>query len=82
MDELIVTIDSLVLSGLSRGDAERVRAAMSAELQRLMTENGLPRDLQLQPGAGIRLNVRMDTTAPRPEVLGQQAARALYEKLG
>lgn len=82
MDELMVTIDSLVLSGLSRGDAERVRAAMSAELQRLMTENGLRRDLQLQPGAGIRLEVRMDTAAPRPEVLGQQAARALYERLG
>jgi hypothetical protein len=76
--EITVEIESLVIEGLTRREAERAALAFQGELQRLFTERGLPAGvgsgketltvetpLQLRPGAA-------------PEKLGAQAAQALF----
>ena len=78
-----INIDALVLPGFSRRDAERVRAALSQELQRLVQENGLP-----QPGSSFKSGADFNLDIPglagrmRPEVVGERAAQALYVQLG
>ena len=78
--EIVVEIESLVVEGFSRGEAELAGAALQSELQRLFSEHGLPPGLgsgaeallldepiQLAPGMG-------------PERLGALAARALFTR--
>jgi hypothetical protein len=78
-----INIDALVLPGFSRRDAERVRTALSLELQRLVLDNGLPQpDSGFKAGANFNLEIHPTTGHMRPEAVGVQAARALYAQMG
>lgn len=80
--EVQIAIDSLVLPGFTRREAERASAALSQELQRLVSELGLPPGLRLDAAANYRLEIRGGFGGLRPEAAGVMAARALYAKWG
>ncbi len=74
-----IEIAEIVLIGFGTIDRERVRAALVAELSRLLAEEGVPVGLssagaiETLDGGAFRL-----TSGMRPEQIGQQIALALY----
>ncbi len=74
-----IQIDELVVTGLSGIDRARLGAALTAELERLIAETGLPPALLTREphltldGGAVRLRPGM-----RAEQIGQEIARALY----
>jgi hypothetical protein len=78
--EITVEIESLVIEGLNRGEAELAGTSLQSELQRLFTERGLP--VGLQSGAEtITLNEPIELRPGlRPDRLGALAAQALFTR--
>lgn len=78
-------IERLVLDGLpvEVKDSAMLRAAIEAELTRLLTENGLSSGLQTG-GRLTRLpaNAIQLSTGESPPQLGQQIARTVYGSIG
>ena len=78
-------IERLVLDGLpvEANDSAMLRAAIEAELTRLLTENGLSSRLQTG-GALPRLQANANQLggAGRPPQLGQQIAQTVYDSIG
>ncbi len=72
-------VDELVLHGFAPGDRQRISAAVERELERLLSERGLPANLQ-QGGDRPVLNGGSFAVRPnaRPEAIGAQVARAIY----
>ena len=78
--EIMVEIESLVIEGYSRGDAELAGAALQSELQRLLSEDGLPAGLQAG-GEAIILDEPIELRpGMRPDRLGTLAAQALFAR--
>lgn len=77
-----VTIDRLVVDGLSRPAVRRLAGALERELGRLLEQRGVPARLA---EAGELPGLRLDdlTAAPGapPERLGRSLAAALYRQL-
>lgn len=78
-----VYIEELVLHGFPPGDRYRIGDAVKLELERLLTENGLP--------AGVGHNVRIDRVdggsiklPPKHKAgaVGSGVAKAVYRGLG
>ena len=69
-------IDELVLHGFAPHERHRVAEAVAAELQRIVTEHGLPE------GIGDRDVVRAGSIAVKPAGVGSQIAGAIYKGLG
>jgi hypothetical protein len=80
--EVVVRIERLVLEGFAAHDRWRIASAVESELSRLLTERGLPPGL-LEGGAVA--TIQADSFAPRagsrPEAIGADVARAVYEGL-
>jgi hypothetical protein len=78
-------IERLILDGLpvTAAQGPRVKAAMEAELTRLLAEGGLNRELQ-QGGATTRLRADTIRLAPQgsPAQLGRQIAQSVYGGIG
>ncbi len=78
-------IERLVLDGLpiEHGQGPHVKAAVEAELTRLLTENGLAAELQ-SGGALPRLNANAIQLPPggSPAQIGQQIAQSVYGGIG
>jgi len=78
-----VTIDELLLEGVSPAERLRIGAALEGELGRLFAERGLPDGLT---GAGERAAVDGGSFArgPRdtPSSIGARVAAAVYDGLG
>ncbi|WP_298407994.1 hypothetical protein [uncultured Chloroflexus sp.] len=77
--EIEIQIDEIALFGFEPLNRERVKAALVAELSRLLTEEGMPEGLNSDRivatlnGGAFRLAPGM-----RPEQIGQQIALVLY----
>jgi hypothetical protein len=80
-----VHIERLILEGLpvSRHDGPRVRAAVTAELERLIAARGISEELQ-RGGAvpAVRAGTLRSETRTTSSQLGTQIARAVYGGLG
>ncbi|WP_287910068.1 hypothetical protein [Chloroflexus sp.] len=74
-----IEIAEIALIGFGGIDRERVRAALVAELSRLLAEEGIPAGLS-SAGTIETLDSGAFRLAPgmRPERIGQQIALALY----
>jgi hypothetical protein len=66
-------IDALVLHGFSRSDGHRAAAALQHELTRLVTAHGLP-----EIASTRHIDAGAIPAAPRPELTGVRAARAIH----
>lgn len=76
-------IEELVLHGFSRGDRDRIGAAIQQELTRLLTEQGIPPSLAQSGQIGQLNGGKFEMTAGiRPEVAGIQIAQSIYGGLG
>ena len=80
-NNIILTIDTLVLEGVPPHQGNRVAEALTTELTRLLTEQGLPP--RYQQGQTVP-----QVTAPfqprpglSPEQMGTQLAQAIYRGL-
>jgi hypothetical protein len=78
MDELELHIERLVLHDLPGHQRHRIAAAITAELERLVAEQGLPPGMAASgsielPSADITV-----TAGARPEAIGRQVAQSLY----
>ncbi len=75
-------IDELLLDGFAPAERRRVGAALASELERLLTERGVPE--ALRRGEAIE---SLDAGAfevargARPEAIGKRVALAVYERL-
>lgn len=81
-DAIDLHIEELVLHGFAPGDRQRIGAAITAELRRLLAERGLP--AALAGSASIdRLDGGAYQAAPgaTPEAVGAQVAQAVYRGL-
>lgn len=65
-------IDELVLDGVARRDATRVRSALERELARLLA------DRPVAPRAASSLSIDAGPARVRPEALGAQIARGVH----
>jgi hypothetical protein len=80
-----LNIERLVLDGLDIGSGQgaQVKAAVEAELSRLLTDGGIASCLQ---GGGAVLSLRPDSiqlaSGANPQQLGQQIAGAVYRGIG
>jgi hypothetical protein len=73
-------IEELVLHGFAPGDRHAIAEGLQGELTRLLTERGLPR--ALAAGASWETLATPPVavgTGSRPEVIGAQVARSVYE---
>ena len=72
-------IDKLILTGFPACDRSRIGAAVERELERLLSEEGLPAALG-QGGEGQSLDGSSFDVRPnaRPEAIGVQVARSIY----
>ena len=72
-------IDTLVLEGMSDGDAARIRYAMQRELGRLFTEQGVP-EAWVDGEASQRIDeISFDVQrSATPVQLGKHVAEAIY----
>lgn len=81
--QIEVTIDELVLEGVSPAEKLRVAATVEKELGRLLAERGLPEGLQ---AGGTRGSVDGGSFAraerATPSTVGAQVAAAVYRGLG
>jgi hypothetical protein len=82
MHDFELHIERLVLHDVPGHQRHRIAAAITAELVRLVTEQGLPPHMV----GAISIDLpAADITVPvgaRPEAIGQQVALALYQSLG
>ncbi|MFN3372602.1 MAG: hypothetical protein ACK44M_03420 [Chloroflexus sp.] len=79
--EIEIQIDEIVLLGFERLNHERVKAALVAELSRLLAEEGMPEGLNSDwVVATLDGGVFRVTPGMRPEQIGQQIALALYRE--
>jgi hypothetical protein len=69
-------IESLQLHGFARGDRDRIAAAVQAELQRLLSERGLPAQSQRGP-----IRIALATSGAGRSAIGSQVAGALAGEL-
>lgn len=78
-----VTIDELVLDGVPVPDAEQLRSVVSAELARLISDQGLPPTLSGESSIPM-VNGGTITVTPGNAAgsLGSQIARAVIGGLG
>jgi hypothetical protein len=76
-------IERLVLDGLpvTRAEAPRVKAAMEAELGRLLSEGGVSSELAAG-GATPSVNAADIHVSPAPTRLGTQIAQSVYAGIG
>lgn len=78
--EIAVEIDSLVIEGYNRSQAERAGAALQSELQRLFSERGLPAGMQSESET-LALEQPIELRPGlSPEKLGTLAAQALFAR--
>ncbi|MDJ0717753.1 MAG: hypothetical protein QNJ54_26615 [Prochloraceae cyanobacterium] len=73
-------IDEIILEGvsLSHSQRSRLQAALEAELSRLVSDNGLPPQLQ-QGGTIAKLLLTPKITKEmNPTQMGQEIARSIY----
>lgn len=77
--DLDLNIEELVLTGFPGQDRDRIMQAVRAELERLISEGGVPaafsRGGELDRLDGERLEVEPGSS---PEEIGAQVARSLY----
>lgn len=79
-----VHITELLLQGFASRDKQRIGAALSAELERLLATEGIPASLQqtMVIDALEHDDGSFDINdAARPETIGQRAAHAIYARL-
>ena len=77
---LNLNIERIILEGvdLPRSQRSRLQAAVSTELSRLLTENGLPTSLQK---GGAVSSLPATVSAPKgmsPEQMGTEIAQSIY----
>jgi len=78
-------IERLVLDGLNIGPGQgsQVKAAVEAELSRLLTEGGLAPALQVNGAMqNVRANSIQTSGNTNPSRLGQEISRAVYGGIG
>lgn len=77
-------IGELVLHGVSPRDGEAVATAFTQELTRLLSEQGVPATLAALAGEAAFVEAGALDARPgmAPELLGAQAALAVYAGLG
>jgi hypothetical protein len=80
-ETLELELDSLELEGLEPQQPERVRAALEAELARLIAERGLPARLSSRAEAAFDAGALTAGDLGSPERLGQAIARHIYAEL-
>lgn len=77
-----VHIAELALHDVAPRNRQRVGGALAAELERLLSTEGIPSSLQqsitIDDLAGIDIEI---TSATRPETVGYRVARAIYTRL-
>lgn len=71
-------IDTLALPGYSRGEGQRLAAALQGELQRLLGQQAPAAGWQQQ---GLRLPALSVRAGERPELTGRRLARAIVRGL-
>jgi len=76
--EIHLHIDELTLHGFAPGDRYRIAEALSAELARIFTEQGLP-PACAQSAAMQRIDAgSIQLARPAAGAIGTQAAQAIY----
>jgi hypothetical protein len=77
-------IDRLILEGLPVSSAQgpRVRAAVEAELVRLLATGGLSPDLRAVAIPHVRAGNLQFSAESRPAQLGKEIARSVYGGIG
>lgn len=75
-------IDDLIIDGAIVGDRQRIARAIERELERLITERGVPAALS-ESGAMPRLDGGQFELTPGagPDRIGRQVARSVYRGL-
>ena len=76
----VIEIDTLVLEGMTDGDARRAAGAFERQLQYLLNLYGLPPGKTTSDLDGIDLG-SLPVTMTTPEARGGELARALFAEL-
>ena len=80
MIDVVVTIDELVIGGVSDFKARRIGQIVSSELERLLTQNGVPKREAYQ--ALLQAPVERWPASATPEEIGAMIAQNVYSALG
>jgi hypothetical protein len=78
---IAVEIDALAFSALDEAEARTAAESFQAELQRILTELGLPPGVELADLAAVDLGTVSAEDARSPRTLGRKLARLLYERV-
>lgn len=76
----VIEIDTLVLEGMTDGEARRAASAFERQLQDLLNMHGLPPGKTAGDLDGVDLGT-LPVTMTAPEARGAELARALFAEL-